>query len=96
MDAGNSRAARLGCDDGGELQLRHEDGCGEMDVEGKQSEDDDAYDMFMGNVSEDSEAGCRERMAAEVNGVTHEILHLALKMGVKPSDYAPMLSKQME
>ncbi len=50
--------------------------------------------MFMGNLSEYHEAGSRERMAAEVNVVTREILHLAMNMGVKPSDYAPALSEK--
>ena len=90
--AENSREERLDHEEEGGAQFRHEDESAEMDIE-KKDESDQVYDMFMEATDELSEAGSRERMAAEVNSVTREILHLAMNMGVTPSEFAPQLSR---
>jgi hypothetical protein len=66
------------------------------------NEDDAMYDMFVGAVhsdddskSKESMTGAREGAAAEVNIVAREILHLAMKMGVKPQSYGAQLRATM-
>ena len=80
--------------------MRHNN---EMDAElpgeerEQQRKDEADYDMFMGTVDEDDEKQpvnhSRKRMAAKVNGVTRTILHIALQMGVAPSEYVPQLNR---
>ncbi len=54
------------------------------------------HDLFMGHVAENYEDEECRQTAIEYGEATHDILHLALKMGVDHREYAKHLSSTME
>ena len=75
--------------------MHHEN---EMEDEGEKpkAEQYELYDMYVGAVQSDDDAkdsmseprGC---VAAEVNAIAREMLHLATRMGVRPQEYGARL-----
>ena len=89
----NSREERLDQSIGEDARMRHDD---EVEPDAKQDDagDEDAtlYDMFVGATDE---GGTINDVAAEVNVVNREIVHLAMRMGVDPRAYGSQLRDEM-
>ncbi len=87
----NDRDARLDHSVGEGAQFQHED-AGAPRNSKQENDDKQMHDIFMGTLSEEElMQQDRQRLAAEVNGITCEVMHLALSMGVTPQQYGVQL-----